>query len=38
MFELDDCKYTFPKVEFNVDKSLGEHIHAPFPSSSFFGF
>ena len=36
MFELDDKKYNFPKVEFNVDKSLGAHIHEPFPSASFF--
>lgn len=35
-FELDNSKYNFPVVPFNVDKSLGDHIHAPFPSASFF--
>ena len=38
MFELDNSKYNFPKVEFTVDKSLGDHIKNPFSSSSFFGF
>ena len=36
MFELSDTKYNFPVVPFTVDASLGAHIHAPFPSSSFF--
>ena len=36
MFELDNPKYNFEKIKFNVDNSLGEHIKSPFPSSSFF--
>jgi hypothetical protein len=35
-FSLDKSNYELSPVKFLVDSSLGEHIHEPFPSTSFF--